>query len=406
MSGPVIPITGYKQKQEMKDAAQAATDAVKAQKKTLNDREYDLKRAQEQADWTDIAAGGADACRDEALQARAEAAAKASAAKATGLAKEEVRKLNGEAKKAEAKAKLLEDLAAKTDLERQEAIEAAQAKIAEAAPKVQEAKDLLAQKTQQAQDLIDAATAFPDLDPAWAKNHADPNRSIRALEADLRAMQAELSRLGTNAPPGAVAYCGSLEKHLDSIAHRVKCPRCNEDHGLDRAKKAKDLVMELFKNLEQLGALADDSGLSPQQILDRSIATGMNKLKDAGAGKMLGVLICEDGTILRAFSGDSNGQDDVPGWSQHIPPDGGTMTTANGVKVPLTALPAVDGTPHGVCAAPKLIQEAYRLGKVPLALAEVWYGGGNVQPHGALVASCSTCRKNLDVQLCDQYPTT
>ncbi|HEY2015923.1 MAG TPA: hypothetical protein VGH38_20610 [Bryobacteraceae bacterium] len=59
-----------------------------------------------------------------------------------------------------------------------------------------------------------------------------------------------------------------------------------------------------------------------------------------------------------------------------------------------------DGTPHGVCSAPKMIQTAHRKGLKIVAMAEAWYGG---QPndHGELVASCNTCMKNIGFQLCD-----
>jgi len=60
-----------------------------------------------------------------------------------------------------------------------------------------------------------------------------------------------------------------------------------------------------------------------------------------------------------------------------------------------------EGTPHGVCSAPKMIQTAHRKGLKIVAMAEAWYGG---QPndHGELVASCNTCMQNIGFQLCDK----
>jgi hypothetical protein len=58
-----------------------------------------------------------------------------------------------------------------------------------------------------------------------------------------------------------------------------------------------------------------------------------------------------------------------------------------------------DEKPHAVCAAPKLLQQARAEGLEPVAMAEAWYGGGT-NKHGELVASCSTCMKNIGFQLC------
>jgi hypothetical protein len=399
-----VPLTGYKFKKDQLAAVDVAKNAADAQEKTKRDRDYDLTIARERAEWTDIASGGASACGVASLVARQEE--NRFLGQLADLSGKQARPIKAQMNKAKAKADLLDELARKSDEERQQAIEAAHQNVEEKEAAATNAAVTLVQLRQQETDLRQAANAIPNLDPVWERAHSAPERSMRSLEADLRAMQADLTRLGANAPPGALAYCNTLEAKLDHDAHHVPCPRCGAEHGLDRTAQAKTEVRQLFQEMERLGALLNDNGLTAQQVRDRSIATGMNALQAAEQGKMLGVLICTDGTRLQAFSGDSAGIDDVEGWCDHSPPvdQGGSFQTANGVTVPLSALPAVVGAPHGVCAAPKLIQQAYRMGKMPAAIAEIWYGGGLVQPHGSLVASCATCRSNLDVQLCNRYP--
>lgn len=403
-----MPLVGFKYKQEQRAAAALAKNESVAAARTQSDREYDLRRAQETADITAIASQGAPACTNAAEEARQKGVRLTG--EQVGLAGQELRQKKGEVRAADAKATLLETLARLDDPGRELAVLNANQAVTDAQEQLRlatvNAAELLAAANQRNQD----AEALPDLSPAWAKNHSTITSS-RVLEADLRQMKADLTRLGAAAaPPGAVAYCSLLETTIDHTAHHVPCSRCGVEHGIDRTALAKAAVDAEVAELERLANLPEDTGLTARQILDRSIGRDLEVLRSGGGGKMIGVLLCQDSlgnrVTLRAFSGDSAGRDDVAGWSDHIPPDGqdSFMTSANGVVVPLSALPVTAGTPHGVCAAPKMIQAAHRSGLTIVGIAEAWYGGGPVQPHGALVASCATCKSNLDIQLCPAYP--
>ncbi len=99
---------------------------------------------------------------------------------------------------------------------------------------------------------------------------------------------------------------------------------------------------------------------------------------------------------------DSAVEDSTAGnWVRSLPPDG-VLKSASGDTVSLEALNKDHtGTPHGVCSAPKMIQEARSKGYEILGMAEAWYGG-DPNPHGELVASCTTCMKNIGFQFCDK----
>ncbi len=403
-----MPLDGFKHKQQQQAAAAQARQQVAAAERAQRDRQYDLTRSQEAAATTAIAAGGAGACAAEAATARqAEQAARAAQ---TGLQGAALRPFKQQVAAAVARAVLLESLAAMDDPGRTNAIQAANLAVTNAQAALQLANATAAQEDAAATALAQAANAIPDLHASWAKDHTAVNSS-RALEADLRNMKADLTKLGAAAPPGAVQYCALLETRVDHEAHHVPCPRCNAEHGIPRTPPAKDAIANEVAELERLAGLPNEDGLNEQQRRDRSIGRDLEALRAGGGGKMIGVLLCQDAhgapVTLRGFSGDIGNRDDVDGWSTHIPPvgqPGSSVQTANGRTVALGALPPTNGTPHGVCAAPKMIQEAHRQGLTIVGIAEAWYGGGNVQPHGALVASCATCKSNLDVQLCPAYP--
>lgn len=141
-------------------------------------------------------------------------------------------------------------------------------------------------------------------------------------------------------------------------------------------------------------------------------------------GKMLGVLICKDKngklTTLRAFSGLVRGLSRVDGF---VPPiyDTAQMPELRSVLSPersailqkelfsrylvhnalgecksiyevfgLRGLIPAGGT--GECAAPKLLEQAYRLGLRPLSMGEFWYGApsrDSVHEQGRFYPACT-----------------
>ncbi|HUQ95775.1 MAG TPA: hypothetical protein VM120_29120 [Bryobacteraceae bacterium] len=404
-----LPLTGFKFSADKIPQVKPAKEVAAAAENAAKDAEWAQKLAEDKAESLLPAGLGPDACRVAAEEARQQAAAaKKTIEGPPVLAGKAARPYNAIVKKAEANAERLEALAAKKPDECQDALEAAQK---EALEKKAEAEAL----REKAKELAATAARLEEeaklLDKVWAKDQT-ANPDIRKQEADWRTMKDDLDKLGAKSPPGAVAYCKALEKSIDDKAHKAHCERCDADHGIPRPDNAKALVTKLIADLERLAKLPTDEGLTTQEKQIRAVGLYVERLRNSKVktdpkGKMIGVLICDDGTVIMGFSGDVDGNDDMPGFAVHVPPadQGGEFLTANKVKVPLVDLPEIeDGNPHGVCAAPKMIQAAYKAGKKPAAMAEAWYGKDAAQPHGALVASCKTCVSNLDVQLCDHYP--
>lgn len=151
-------------------------------------------------------------------------------------------------------------------------------------------------------------------------------------------------------------------------------------------------------------------------------------LMQSGHGRMFGVLVCSDGTILKAFSGELEGSYISDGY---VPPVfdvlqfdsvmqrydhlikrnlnhrelsrqcwaelqelyrfncfDGSVRTLTSIK---ESLPS--GT--GDCCAPKLLSYAYYLNKKPLSICEFFYGSGSF-PHKSFNTPCdSRCKPIL-----------
>ena len=147
-----------------------------------------------------------------------------------------------------------------------------------------------------------------------------------------------------------------------------------------------------------------------------------------GHGRMFGVLVCTDGTVLRAFSGEMEGELLVPGF---VPPafDIGSYCSVlfdydrliknspdhrslsrkcweelkqlyrfhcfDGSVCNLASVfpDAPSGT--GDCCAPRLLSHAYGQGKKPASLCEFFYGSGSMN-HKSFHSPCdSRCRPLL-----------
>lgn len=154
-------------------------------------------------------------------------------------------------------------------------------------------------------------------------------------------------------------------------------------------------------------------------------------LKQPGHGRMLGILVCTDGTVYKAFSGLLEGQYEHEGFVPPVFPvkemedllalhDGIIKTSNdpreasrtcwnkvqklysfhchNGLTRTLDAIfpNAPSGT--GDCCAPKLLNHAYSLGKKPLSLAEFFYGSGSsnhMQFHSPCDFRCRPILKHI-----------
>ncbi len=146
-----------------------------------------------------------------------------------------------------------------------------------------------------------------------------------------------------------------------------------------------------------------------------------------GHGRMFGILVCTDGTVLRAFSGELEGELDVPPF---VPPafdvasyrsvlasyDAPIKNSADhrilsrrcweelkrlyrfhcfdGSTCTLDQIfpDAPSGT--GDCCAPRLLSHAYGLGKRPTSMCEFFYGSGSME-HKSFHSPCDSRCKPL-----------
>ena len=151
-------------------------------------------------------------------------------------------------------------------------------------------------------------------------------------------------------------------------------------------------------------------------------------LLQPGHGRMFGVLVCTDGTVLRAFSGELEGELLVPGF---VPP-AFDVASYRSILVSYDRL-IKNSTDHrslsrkcwkelkrlynfhcfdgsvcnlasvfpdapsgtGDCCAPRLLSHAYGQGKKPASLCEFFYGSGSMN-HKSFHSPCdSRCRPLL-----------
>ncbi len=145
-----------------------------------------------------------------------------------------------------------------------------------------------------------------------------------------------------------------------------------------------------------------------QKLIEELDSSSIGKaLKQTGHGRMFGVLVCDDGTVLRAFSGMLEGQYKVENFVEPAfdvndmkallcKIDKQVKLSSNpkeeskkcwkevqklysfhcfdGVKRKLCDIFPNSPSGTGDCCAPKLLNCAYKLGKKPLSMAEFFYG--------------------------------
>ena len=165
-------------------------------------------------------------------------------------------------------------------------------------------------------------------------------------------------------------------------------------------------------------------------------------LMQNGHGRMFGILVCTDGTVLKAFSGELEGSYIAEGF---VPPvfdvrrfesvmrkyDHLIKRDLNhrelsrqcwaelqelyhfhcfdGSDKPLTSINSSLPSGTGDCCAPKLLSYAYSLNKKPLSLCEFFYGSGSFE-HKSFNTPCdSRCKPilpaiiGLDIFYLDEY---
>lgn len=138
-------------------------------------------------------------------------------------------------------------------------------------------------------------------------------------------------------------------------------------------------------------------------------------------GKMLGVLLTREGEVIYGFSGLAGGHSTLPHFAPPIldttevselwqSPSASKskdlqdwlfsnyiVHNARGEQASIKEIFAAQGLvpPGGTgeCAAPKMLEEAYRRGLTPLKMGEFWYGesprSGEVRQHGRFYPSCT-----------------
>lgn len=184
----------------------------------------------------------------------------------------------------------------------------------------------------------------------------------------------------------------SVEKLQSEVKARQEGVRRDGDRDKEAAaeKFHMDTVQELEKKKSQL--LRDKAELE-RRVKERETQFGEDtaKLKDAiaKAGE-------ETEAASRLDTQVENGT--APIWERSIEKELKSKSKDSELLADLNH--EHEGTPHGVCSAPKMIQAAYGKNLKVISMAEAWYGGGT-NTHGELVASCNTCVKNIGFQLCE-----
>ena len=151
-------------------------------------------------------------------------------------------------------------------------------------------------------------------------------------------------------------------------------------------------------------------------------------LKQTGHGRMFGILVCTDGTVYQAFSGELEGKYivdgfvppvfDVPLFEETIAryeylikrnPNHRELSREcwkelqklyrfncfDGSVIQLTSISSNLPSGTGDCCDPKLLSHAYGLGKKPLSLCEFFYGNGSFK-HRSFHTPCdSRCKPIL-----------
>ena len=170
----------------------------------------------------------------------------------------------------------------------------------------------------------------------------------------------------------------------------------------------------------------------PQDEARKYCLEMMNDLDPKAPGRMFGVLVCTDGTVLRAFSGTWDGKLEIPGYvppAFDVPkyteilerydclikraPDSRILSRQCWSELlKLYRFCCFDGrtrtleeifpdAPSGTgdCCAPRLLSHAYSLGKKPRSMCEFYYGEGNME-SGSFHSPCdSRCKPLLSAIL-------
>ncbi|NOQ46259.1 MAG: hypothetical protein GQ559_06260 [Desulfobulbaceae bacterium] len=234
------------------------------------------------------------------------------------------------------------------------------------------------------------------------------------------------------------------------------CHRCGEEHVLPEGNVRRHCLelMEIFKKKKRIDLKQSDADADPEFSTEYLIGEAR--------GKMFGVMEClqKDGTtvVLRAFSGQYNGNWELDGWVgplfdvnslTHLSRDVEREVKRLGREIDLLPEGALQrtrykqqrkalsrklmrdihtlygltnfrgdsqslyevfskgrGIPTGVgdCCAPKLLNHAAGNGLIPLGVAEFYWGRENPsasRQHGGFYPPCTTkCRPILGFMLC------
>jgi hypothetical protein len=150
----------------------------------------------------------------------------------------------------------------------------------------------------------------------------------RLIEQDLAKLRAVLQNI-PEGPPEDVARCDAkkelqkfveeLQEDVDHVAHVAQCHICKDldpdtpNKGVDRTSRAKELINAKVQELQDLADGKKPPADTPQGRADKALADALKRMQDETdengktAGKMLGVLVCEDNdgkeVLIYGYSG-------------------------------------------------------------------------------------------------------
>jgi len=137
----------------------------------------------------------------------------------------------------------------------------------------------------------------------------------RLVEQDLAKLRAMLQNI-PEPPPEQVARCAAkkalkefvekLQEDVDHVAHVAQCHKCKAldpktpNKGVDRTSRAKELINAKVQELQELADGKKPPADTPEGRADKALADALKRMQNETdengktAGKMLGVLVCED----------------------------------------------------------------------------------------------------------------
>ena len=209
----------------------------------------------------------------------------------------------------------------------------------------------------------------------------DPDGEYRRREAEISALNARISKLG---------HAGSLISLKTELSEAERCR--DEEIGLMKvkmtiSKRERDLIRSEMSDSTQTASLIRESQFEKAELRRLKLSW------EERIGEIRERLDLQLAEITDLKTKRSVMSDTLQKWifEQYI------VYNASGGKTSVWELFSGQGLipPGGTgdCAAPKLLNHAYRMGLLPLAMGEFWYGKNTdtaVRCHGHFYPSCTS----------------